>query len=51
MTGRSMETLDRLIAIQRESATRLVQSGEPGISATVAILGFKTEQPASPAEH
>jgi predicted transcriptional regulator len=41
------ETLERLAAIQRESAERLARDGEPGIPATFAILGFKTAQSSS----
>lgn len=34
-------TLMRLIAIQRRSALRILKSGEPGIPATIGILGFE----------
>jgi DNA-binding transcriptional ArsR family regulator len=36
------ETLSRLIEIQRQSRDRIAVSGEPGIPATVALLGFET---------
>lgn len=36
------ETLARLMAIQRESAKRMAQTGEPGFPVTVALLGFET---------
>jgi DNA-binding transcriptional ArsR family regulator len=36
------ETLTRLIAIRRESAERLAKSGEPGMSASVAVFGFRS---------
>jgi DNA-binding transcriptional ArsR family regulator len=46
------ETLTRLLAIRRESAERLAKSGEPGMSAGVAIFGFKsatrTDESATP---
>ncbi len=34
-------TLMRLAAIQRRSALRMMKSGEPGIPATIGILGFE----------
>jgi hypothetical protein len=36
------ETLTRLMALQRESAKRMAQTGEPGFPVTVALLGFET---------
>jgi len=36
------ETFHRLIAIQRKSAERLADSGERGMPATIALLGFET---------
>lgn len=36
------EMLARLIAVQRDSAERLAKSGEPGVSAGVAIFGFRS---------
>jgi len=35
-------TLMRLVAIQRQSGLRIMKSGEPGIPATIAMLGFET---------
>lgn len=39
-------TLQGLIAIQRDSNTRLTKSGEDGIPMTTAILGFEADRPA-----
>lgn len=36
------QTLDRLTAIQRESANRLAESGDACVSGTVGILAFET---------
>jgi DNA-binding transcriptional ArsR family regulator len=36
------ETLGRIMAIREQSAARLVESGEEGLSATLAILAFET---------
>lgn len=35
-------TLMRLLAIQQQSSLRMMRSGERGIPATVAMLGFET---------
>jgi hypothetical protein len=36
------EVLSRLIVIQRQSAERVALTGEPGIPATIAMMGFRT---------
>lgn len=38
------QSLDRAIEIQGESASRLAESDEPGLSATVAMLGFESPE-------
>jgi DNA-binding transcriptional ArsR family regulator len=42
------KTLLRLIAIHHRSAARIAKTGEPGIPATVALLGFETCPAAAP---
>lgn len=39
------ETLARMMAIQRRSRDRIAVTGEPGIPATVGLLGFETSPP------
>jgi DNA-binding transcriptional ArsR family regulator len=39
------ETLERAMAIQRRSSERIVATGEPGLSATIALMGFVTAPP------
>jgi hypothetical protein len=41
-------TISRLVAIRRRSARRLQETGEPGMPATVAILGFERDPSFSP---
>jgi len=41
------ETLAKMIAIQKRSAKRIAVSGEPGIPATLALLGFPTSPPSA----
>jgi DNA-binding transcriptional ArsR family regulator len=36
------ETVERALDLQAEAAERMVKSGEPGISARMALLGFQT---------
>jgi DNA-binding transcriptional ArsR family regulator len=36
------ETLTRMLEIQRRSSERIAMTGEPGISATIALMGFET---------
>lgn len=36
------EALSRLMVIQRQSAERVALTGEPGIPATIAMMGFRT---------
>ena len=36
------ETLTRMIEIQRRSGERIALTGEPGIPATIAMMGFAT---------
>jgi len=36
------ETLARLMDIQRRSSERIASTGEPGVSATIGLLGFET---------
>jgi DNA-binding transcriptional ArsR family regulator len=41
------ETLARMVEIQKRSAKRIAMSGEPGIPATLALLGFPTSTPSA----
>jgi len=41
------ETLARLMAIQKRSKERMAITGEPGIRATIALIGFKTSNPSA----
>jgi DNA-binding transcriptional ArsR family regulator len=41
------DTLDRVIAIQDESAKRLAKSGESNIPATVVLMNFESHKPSS----
>jgi DNA-binding transcriptional ArsR family regulator len=41
------EMLSRMMAIRKRSRERIALTGEPGIPATVALLGFRTSRPST----
>lgn len=41
------ETLAKTIEIQKRSGKRIAMTGEPGIPATIALLGFQTSAPSA----